>query len=238
MRKYIIGLALIFVISLSAAPCKSKSKKNKLKVHLLKKKLEIVKALHSGDYQKLKTVFKQESNIAPYANLSSDNNSTPLMYFSFKGSEKNVERLLAAGVKVNVQNQSGATALSYACRKGKLNTVKMLLKENANVDIGKDEGLAPLIAAMAYTSNYIRRKKIVHELIAAGADTDVYDEQGNSFENLAKKAQDKETLAIITCVKAGHSVPTYEQVCNMVVHQEREKESKHLWPLHQECIIL
>ena len=66
---------------------------------------------------------------------------TALMAASFKGSKPIVQRLLAAGAKVDDRNGVGATALMFAAMTGKIDVVRTLLNHRADSKATDQRGL-------------------------------------------------------------------------------------------------
>ena len=70
---------------------------------------------------------------------------------SWSGYTKIVQKLIEAGVNVNV-SKNKHTVLHYACDQGQLEVVKLLLEKGADVNAKNEEGETPLDIAKK-TSN-------------------------------------------------------------------------------------
>jgi hypothetical protein len=86
-----------------------------------------------------------------------------------------MERLLAIGVAVNVQDKDGKTPLHGAARNGNVEVVKRLLSAGAEVNVRDDFGETPLHDA-ADEGNV----EVVKRLLSAGAEVNVRDDFGET----------------------------------------------------------
>jgi ankyrin repeat protein len=110
-----------------------------------------------------------------------------------------VERLLAAGVDVNVKGPRDDTALHYASVNGHVETVRLLLARGADVNAPTKYQWAPLNWAM-FAHNY----EITKMLIKAGADVNHRNAQGLTL--LIEAVRDKEVEGVRLLVEAGADV--------------------------------
>lgn len=90
----------------------------------------------------------------------------PLFLAAVLGDEQEVQRLLAAGSKVNAKLR-GRTPLMYAARMGQTNVCKLLIAAGADVNAADSNGWTPLAAAAQ-----AGHTDTVTALLAAGADVD------------------------------------------------------------------
>ncbi|KAJ9441384.1 hypothetical protein DIPPA_31978 [Diplonema papillatum] len=102
--------------------------------------------------------------------LSFEDGSTALHIASRNGHSEVVKELIAAGAKVDVQDNDGWTALSEASSNGHSEVVKELIAAGAKVDVQNDDGQTAL-----HFASYLGHSEVVKELIAAGAKVDVQD---------------------------------------------------------------
>ncbi|KAJ9441313.1 hypothetical protein DIPPA_08168 [Diplonema papillatum] len=89
---------------------------------------------------------------------------TALHIASENGRLKVVKELIAAGAKVDVQENDGCTALSAASRWGYSKVVKELIAAGAKVDVQNYDGRTAL-----YIASENGHSEVVTQLIAAGA---------------------------------------------------------------------
>lgn len=84
-----------------------------------------------------------------------------------------VERLLNAGVDVNVKGRCGCTPLIEASGRNNIEIVKLLLDKGADVNAKMDDGTTALMMASIWN-----RTKIAELLIDKGADVNARDNKG------------------------------------------------------------
>lgn len=105
-----------------------------------------------------------EAFIVARAPLEIPNAWSPLHYAAYMGHERIVQRLLAAGARVDARADNGATALMLAARGGYLAIVEQLLAAGADITLRSDRGLTPLGWALAND-----RAEVAARLRRAGA---------------------------------------------------------------------
>lgn len=113
------------------------------------------------------------------------NGNTPLLSAASNNNLELMHSLVAQGAQVNYQKNNGITALLLAIQHANLSAVQLLLAHGANPNIATTcasgyQGKTPLLLAISIThaENSIIIKKIIAELIDAGADPMITDCHG------------------------------------------------------------
>jgi ankyrin repeat protein len=118
---------------------------------------------------------------------------TPLMFAAFNGHTPVAEYLLDAGTEIDAKDSSGRTALMFASSGPFAETVGLLLKRGAEVNVqGTLEGFTPLMTAAAEGLT-----DVVRILLAAGADRDIKDEDGDTALSFAQQNGHTEVVALL-----------------------------------------
>ena len=144
------------------------------------------------DYTKVRNLLLEKG---ADINIADKTGITALMRASYVGDVENVKKFLELGVDVNAKDTKGDTALVWACigmdsvgeddEKNKNQIVEMLLTA------GADHKGEALIAAM---ENF---PLIVQTLLAAGADVNVKDKDGNTALKLAQEAGNEQIIELL-----------------------------------------
>ncbi|HEX4047455.1 MAG TPA: ankyrin repeat domain-containing protein [Elusimicrobiota bacterium] len=117
---------------------------------------------------------------------------------SASGSDRSVDRMIAAGVSPNLRSPEGTTPLLVAVINGRLSTVKLLLSRGAAPNAPNAKGATPLAYAVEK-----HLPEVAEALIAGGARVDgIYDGDGNTPLLMAVSRAD---LAMIELL-AAHGV--------------------------------
>jgi ankyrin repeat protein len=129
-----------------------------------------------------------------------------------QGNLVEVKAAIASGAKLNSFNSNGCTALHYAAYYGQLPAVQMLLDSGANVDLRSEEsgalGRGASALWIAAGSDYVRdHGEIIRALIAAGADVDAQDLDGQTpLMRAVDKGFSGYPGAIAALIEAGASL--------------------------------
>ena len=103
--------------------------------------------------------------------------------FLLAGAEGRVEILkliLTAGPDLKSTNRFGGTALIPACHRGHVEAVKLLLTTDIDKDHVNNLGWTALMEAVVLGDGGARHAEIVRLLVAAGADLNIPDRDGNT----------------------------------------------------------
>lgn len=118
--------------------------------------------------------------------------STALMSAAGEGHLEVARVLLMHNAQVNAANDEGETAMHFAVRNNQPALVALLLENKAAVDARSASGVTPLmVAAWSGFDN------LVQQLLAAGADADVVDEEGLNAAAHAREVKDDATREAI-----------------------------------------
>lgn len=99
-----------------------------------------------------------------------------------------VQELLAEGIDVDVRSEHGSTALIHASSAGQLPIVRALLAAGANVNTLGNK-CTPLIANLSALHSERTYLAICNELLNAGADSSICDNEGRSALHWAESRQ-------------------------------------------------
>ncbi|XP_048250880.1 serine/threonine-protein phosphatase 6 regulatory ankyrin repeat subunit C-like [Haliotis rufescens] len=112
-------------------------------------------------------------------------------YALIKARQSNTEQLIAAGADVNVQDEEGNTPLMMAAMAGR--NISPLL--TARADVTSKNGLGKTALHLVCEHRYplfgdsVTHKRVTEQLIAAGADVNVQDKDGNTPLMMAVKTE-------------------------------------------------
>ena len=90
---------------------------------------------------------------------------TPLMYTAQNGHAACMQRLLAAGAAVNLQQAEGTTALHYSSRWNHVECVDLLLANKVSINAARNDGITALMISARHGN-----PAVVDRLIGAKAD--------------------------------------------------------------------
>ncbi len=139
--------------------------------------------------------------IASGANVNAQNKSgyTALIMAAGEGKEDVLKILIKAGADVNAQSRGGKNALLLAAYMGRTSIVKLLLKAGANPNLVDQYGASPLNTTMTSKEGSEKdRIQIAKALIAAKADVNFQDQEGDYALLLAVKTGQKALQKFLT----------------------------------------
>ena len=115
------------------------------------------------------------------------NDRPALMAFVWRDEKARVEKLLARGADVTLQDKDGDTALHGAGQTGNVEIIRMLLDKGANPNAKNQQGGTPLMWAAVYGHEEAARL-----LLSRGADASLKDNDGiTAAEWAARNKRDK-----------------------------------------------
>ena len=141
---------------------------------------------YNGDDELVKEIIKAGADV----NALNNRKLTALM---FAPSASAAEILIKAGASPNVKDYDGITPLHKAARSGNIKLLKVLLNAKADINAADNQGKTPLMYAAVFNNYMIvegfppkhiasneRHLAALQILIAAGADVNAADKQGNT----------------------------------------------------------
>jgi serine/threonine-protein phosphatase 6 regulatory ankyrin repeat subunit B len=98
-------------------------------------------------YDQVEDALLSKSNLDP--NCRGLNGRPALLAYVWRDDKERVEKLLARGADVNLQDNDGDTALHGAAESGNVEIVRLLLSKDAKLDVKNKQGGTPLMWAAA-----------------------------------------------------------------------------------------
>jgi len=129
---------------------------------------------------------------------------TPLMQAAGQGAVQTLANEIKSGVDVNGKDETGWTALMMAAVAGQPDTLALLLKNGAQVGSSDKNGDTALIGFAANPYLYWKpqvQSAVVQQLLAAGADINQANQQGETALMWAAKSGSSEVVQLL--LKAG-----------------------------------
>jgi len=152
----------------------------------------LIAAIKSGSV-KVATLLVNTPNIKVEVRNSAD--ESPLMMAALNGHVALVRLLIQKDADVN---KPGWTALHYAATNGHIDVMDLLLEENAYIDATSPNGTTPLMMAAHYGT-----PSAVKQLLEAGADPVLKNDQGLNAFDFANRAARTESANIISAFVRG-----------------------------------
>jgi hypothetical protein len=137
-----------------------------------------------------------------------------------------VELLLAAGAKIDAQDNEGNTTLMTAARYGLIKVVKTLLKAGADINACNKEGNTPLMIAC-----YSKQPEAVSLLLKEGANTEVRNKRGDTAFILAAEKGGIDVIRLLSKVNINVQNNHGDTALMRVVNQD-DKVDWFLWSHH------
>lgn len=132
-------------------------------------------AIKSGNISVTKTLIRMGADI----NICSEEGCCPIPGVMLDDAD-----LLCGQLKEFEDREEGGTPLMYAVMENKIPMVKLLIKAGADINAKNENGVTPLIVAVARSDNY--DCDIIETLLKAGA-IDIRDKYGETAFDYAKK---------------------------------------------------
>ena len=118
-----------------------------------------------------------------------------------------IQRLLALGADINIQNYKGKTGLHCAAKAGFLNVINLLIKNGATVDAIDNDGETPLFEAIRSTiKNGEKQRAALEALLIKGANPNVKNQKGQTPLQVAKRMRRAEAGRIVELLQSYYAV--------------------------------
>ena len=118
-----------------------------------------------------------------------------------------IQRLLALGADINIQNYKGKTGLHCAAKAGFLNVIKLLLEKGAAIDATDNNGETPLFEAIRSTiKSGEKQRAAIEALLVKGADPNVKNRKGLTPLQVAKRMRRADAGKIVELLESYYAV--------------------------------
>ncbi len=118
-----------------------------------------------------------------------------------------IQRLLALGADINIQNYKGKTGLHCAAKAGFLNVINLLIENGATVDAADDTGETPLFEAIRSTIKSGEKQCAALEaLLIKGANPNVKNRKGQTPLQVAKRMRRADAGRIVELLQSYYAV--------------------------------
>jgi excisionase family DNA binding protein len=157
-------------------------------------RLSLHRAVDEDDFAALKSLIDGGADV----NARSNDEWTPLMLATIKGSMQMVEALLRSGADSNARNRKGWTALMFAVSMSDADTMRILLGAGANINARDKEGKTALMQAVNENN-----RESVRVLLGEGADVNLEDHAGETVLDIARRRGYEEIVDLLRKNGAG-----------------------------------
>ena len=118
-----------------------------------------------------------------------------------------IQRLLALGADINIQNYKGKTGLHCAAKAGFLNVINLLIENGATIDAPDNDGETPLFEAIRSTIKSGEKQRAALEaLLVKGADPNVRNRKGLTPLQVAKRMRRANAGRIVELLQSYYAV--------------------------------
>ena len=118
-----------------------------------------------------------------------------------------IQRLLALGANIDIQNYKGKTGLHCAAKAGFLNVINLLIENGATVDATDNDGETPLFEAIRSTiKNGEKQRAALEALLIKGANPNVKNRKGQTPLKVAKRMRRAEAGKIVELLQSYYAV--------------------------------
>ena len=118
-----------------------------------------------------------------------------------------IQRLLALGADINIQNYKGKTGLHCAAKAGFLNVINLLIENGATVDAIDNDGETPLFEAIRSTiKNGEKQRAALESLLVKGADPNVRNRKGQTPLQVAQRMRRPEAGRIVELLQSYYAL--------------------------------
>ncbi|PAA49418.1 hypothetical protein BOX15_Mlig024438g2 [Macrostomum lignano] len=148
-------------------------------------------------YNGLTDVVSVLANAGANMDIADNDGDTPILCAAQQGNQEMVELLHGLGCKVSAKNNRGRTLVWFAAKSGNLELVEFLKDIGAPMDAPDANGNTPLMIAVMDGSN----PDLVSYLVRCGCSVRKQNQKGENAEALAKKANQRAILTVLTETK-------------------------------------
>ena len=118
-----------------------------------------------------------------------------------------IERLLALGADIDIQNYKGKTGLHCAAKAGFLKVINLLIEKGATVDAIDNDGETPLFEAIRSTiKNGEKQRAALEALLIKGADPNIKNRKGLTPLQVAQRMRRADAEKIVELLQSYHAV--------------------------------
>ena len=118
-----------------------------------------------------------------------------------------IQRLLALGADINIQNYKGKTGLHCAAKAGFLKVINLLIEKGATVDATDNDGETPLFEAIRSTIKSGEKQRAALEaLLIKGANPNVRNRKGQTPLQVAKRMRRADAGRIVELLQSYYAV--------------------------------
>ena len=133
-----------------------------------------------------------------------------------------IQRLLALGADINIQNYKGKTGLHCAAKAGFLNVINLLIENGATVDATDNDGETPLFEAIRSTiKNGEKQQAALEALLLKGADPNVKNRKGQAPLQVAKRMRRPDAGRIVELLEKYNENTLHTRKTHPRLHQSR-----------------
>jgi ankyrin repeat protein len=158
----------------------------------------LIQACRKGEIEIVKELIRAGAKVSPKQKRP---RSTPLQAAIGAGQLEIAILLLDEGANIDQEDALCRTALMFAVRETSLTSIRLLLKRGAQINFQTKDGTSALMSACMGDKHDI---EVVKELVQAGADVNLKDENGRTALDRASKYKNtrKATIAFLESVGA------------------------------------
>ena len=147
----------------------------------------------------------------PSKDINAENQNWPSLVYACRGDNgehpDEIQRLLALGADINIQNYKGKTGLHYAAKAGFLKVINLLIENGADLDALDNDGETPLFEAIRSTIKSGEKQRAALEaLLVKGADPNVKNRKGQTPLQVATQMRRAEAGRIVELLQSYYAV--------------------------------